>query len=851
MRMSINTVFNESPTLPVFIRRLGRNFFMMTLLSLVIGAQTAEAQSGDPVWDDQYASYGVDGIVLSAVVDNSGSLFIGGEFSRAGGIAADGIARWDGAWHAVGGGLGDGFSGAIYAMVLASDGSLIVGGEFAEVIQANGNTVEALNIARWNGSSWEAMGTGVDGPVYALAEGPNGDVYIGGEFGMDGSGEFELSRIASWDGSNLSSVGDGLGTFSGVQVRALAFDAQGDLFAGGAELAGGIFKWNGAAWATIGARHQGAINSLQFDSNGVLYAGGDFQIVIQSDDAELQVNRIASWNGTAWEALGSGFDGDILDMAFDGSGMLHVSGLFGTRGDGVQLRHLARWNGDWEAIGAGDDENLFESITALAFAPGGGFYALGDVQHLGGVLVNGVGYWDGQNWQGTGGMGLDDSVKALTFDSSGILYAGGGFVYSGPTHAGHVAAWIDNAWAPLGEGIQGIEVRALASGANRVIYAGGDFAMVVQPNGTGLVAYNIAAWDAVTQSWSTPGTGVNGDVHAIVEDTNGNIYVGGAFTQDGSEQQALGYIAMWDGTAWSMPGGGMDGPVYALAINDAGDIVAGGAFTQAGTVANTAYLARWDGSTWSPLSDNTVLDATVQALYVDDLGGLYVGGEFTQVGTATEANYIARWADDTWSPLGTTISNGVSGCCVYAISGATGEGVTIGGDFQGVRNPAGQDLQASRVAIWQPAGGWTTLNTGVDDRVLALASNGEDIMIGGDFRVAGGLASSFVGRWSSNELLVSTEDIAGLPDSPAVLDIYPNPAVGEARLNVALNRAQDVTVTLFDMLGRRVADAFSGYLVADQQHVIALEASRLSAGMYLVRIQGDSFTESRSLILVK
>ncbi len=651
MKMSINSTFVAPHVVNTLIRRMGRNFLIMALLSLCIGTESVVAQSATPVWDDQFASYGVDGIVLTGVVDNAGDLYIGGEFSRAGGIAADGIARWDGEmWAKVGGGLGNGFSGIVHAMVMGNDGSLYIGGEFGEVVQASGNVIEAANVARWSGSSWEALGTGVDGPVYSLAVAPNGTLYMGGEFGMDGSGEFELSKIAAWDGSNLSSVGNGLGTFSGVQVRALAFDSQGDLHAGGAELAGGIFKWDGSTWAAIGARHQGVVNTLKFDNSDVMYVGGNFQSVTQSDDSELPANRIARWTGTAWETVGAGFDGEITTMAFDAGGMLHVGGLFTQRSDGVQMRHLARLNGDWEAIGAGNDENLFESINALAFASGGGLYALGDVQHLDGTLVNGVGYWNGQQWDGTGGLGFDGAVKALRFDSSGILYAGGGFVYGGQSQTPHIAAWVDNAWASLGRGIEGIEVRALHAGANRLMYVGGDFSMVFQPSGTGLVVYNFAIWDAVNSAWTTLGTGVNGDVHAIVEDAAGNIFIGGAFTQDGSEQEARNYIAMWDGSAWSTPGGGMDGPVYALAVNDAGEVIAGGAFTQAGSAANTAYLAKWDGSAWAPLSASTVLDATVHALHVDESGGLYVGGEFTQVGNATEASYIAEWRNDAWVP---------------------------------------------------------------------------------------------------------------------------------------------------------------------------------------------------------
>jgi hypothetical protein len=41
--------------------------------------------------------------------------------------------------------------------------------------------VSANYIARWNGTSWSALGTGMNGSVSALAVLPNGDLIAGGD----------------------------------------------------------------------------------------------------------------------------------------------------------------------------------------------------------------------------------------------------------------------------------------------------------------------------------------------------------------------------------------------------------------------------------------------------------------------------------------------------------------------------------------------------------------------------------------------------------------------------------------------------------------------------------------------
>lgn len=83
---------------------------------------------------------------------HAGELVVGGGFSEAGGLQADGVARWDGtSWSPLAGTMGQGILG--YVKALASfAGSLYAGGSFG---QAGGVFVNG--IARWDGASWKAL----------------------------------------------------------------------------------------------------------------------------------------------------------------------------------------------------------------------------------------------------------------------------------------------------------------------------------------------------------------------------------------------------------------------------------------------------------------------------------------------------------------------------------------------------------------------------------------------------------------------------------------------------------------------------------------------------------------------
>jgi hypothetical protein len=70
-------------------------------------------------------------------------------------------------------------------------------------------------------------------------------------------------------------------------------------------------------------------------------------------------------------------------------------------------------------------------------------------------------------------------------------------------------------------------------------------------------------------------------------------------------------------------------------------------------------------------------------------------------------------------------------------------------------------------------------------------------------------------------------------------------SAGAVRLNV--DRPQSVTVTLYDMLGRKVATLFSGEVSAPTSWTLP----SLSSGVYVVRAVGEREVATRSIVVAR
>jgi hypothetical protein len=205
------------------------------------------------------------------------AIYAGGQFSRAGGVTVNGIAKWNGhAWRALGDGVRTGsYDGVVRALALRGN-DLYAGGQF---LTAGG--VGAYNIARWNGRRWSALGSGIRGNLEkVLAIGVSGtDVYVGGMF--TSAGGVSAPNIARWDGSGWSAAD--VRTDDGVWTISVSGP---DVYAGGAsftlpsgEVAKGIVKWDGGNWSGLGGgigdgMYSGPIMAIA-PTGGNLYVGGD------------------------------------------------------------------------------------------------------------------------------------------------------------------------------------------------------------------------------------------------------------------------------------------------------------------------------------------------------------------------------------------------------------------------------------------------------------------------------------------------------------------------------------------------------------------------------------------------
>lgn len=81
--------------------------------------------------------------------------------------------------------------------------------------------------------------------------------------------------------------------------------------------------------------------------------------------------------------------------------------------------------------------------------------------------------------------------------------------------------------------------------------------------------------------------------------------------------------------------------------------------------------------------------------------------------------------------------------------------------------------------------------------------------------------------------------------------VSPNPLRPHGQLVLRIRDAQAVTVSVFNTLGQRVRTLHQGLLSANKTHVFSLDGSSLSSGRYLIRIQGETFSETRPMTVLK
>ncbi|MDZ7832989.1 MAG: hypothetical protein U5L07_14675 [Desulfobacterales bacterium] len=288
---------------------------------------TADGETAHNIahWDPNTATWsalgsGVNGMVRALASDGNGGLYAGGWFTAAGGASASYIAHWDpdtATWSPLGSGLDD----DVEALLADGNGGVYAGGDFTAAGGASAN-----RIAHWdpNTATWSALGddqgngvqdtNSTDAYVKALALDGNGGLYAGGKFNTAGS--VSAIDVAHWNGSAWSALGSGTDDVNTGEVEALAPDGNGGVYAGGefttagGEPANRIAHWDGTTWSPLGDGVNDKVYALARDANGVIHAGGTFDTAggqpaerVALIRPEYALSYAAGENGTVTGAL--------------------------------------------------------------------------------------------------------------------------------------------------------------------------------------------------------------------------------------------------------------------------------------------------------------------------------------------------------------------------------------------------------------------------------------------------------------------------------------------------------------------------------------------------------------------
>ena len=122
------------------------------------------------------------------------------------------------------------------------------------------------------------------------------------------------------------------------------------------------------------------------------------------------------------------------------------------------------------------------------------------------------------------------------------------------------------------------------------------------------------------------------------------------------------------------------------------------------------------------------------------------------------------------------------------------------------------------------------------------------LYVDGDYIYVADEASMMVLHFDSQ---VGIEDSPlELPSKVALYQNYPNPFNAVTTIKYDLAQPSQVVIDIYDILGRKVTELTNDFQPAGQ-HQVNWNASELSSGMYLYKIQAGDYTSSRKMIYLK
>ncbi|MEM8485058.1 MAG: T9SS type A sorting domain-containing protein [Bacteroidota bacterium] len=144
-------------------------------------------------------------------------------------------------------------------------------------------------------------------------------------------------------------------------------------------------------------------------------------------------------------------------------------------------------------------------------------------------------------------------------------------------------------------------------------------------------------------------------------------------------------------------------------------------------------------------------------------------------------------------------------------------------------------------------------NAAFDPTPTSAGGNGQLVNVVIAIIGTGTDANFLTDYWVFTQGALSTDiEEAGIPTDFALMQNYPNPFNPSTAITFNMPQAETVNLSVFNLLGQRVATLIDGAQLQSGQHTVSFDATNLPTGMYIYRLTaGTSFAQTRRMTLVR
>lgn len=432
--------------------------------------------------------------------------------------------------------------------------------------------------------------------------------------------------------------------------------------------------------------------------------------------------RVARWNGTSWVSLGTGFGSDTFNNAHSVNALAFFSNddIYAHFSTGASTTEIHRYDGtSWSLVGTA--QNTSSLAMTMIKNDDGTLTVGGSFNRIGGITATRVAVYDpgaSSSWSAPYEPGFNANVDQIKLGPTGVdMYFMGLFTNVQGVTANYLArkpkgttAWVNlnNPSTNIHDGISNLPTRPNIFFNGSTLWACSGVSVTLTALGYLSSLTGPGSWTSrsLYAPYRIGGEAGVGTVNWL-DETSTKMYTSYARRSLNDQRLAAGYCLVEGKNDYS------SALTYNTKRMDRGDFFPRG---------NTAFTV----TTESPSTNFFFLDdyQGVKNLYIG------YGGSLSLTGIGVRSSY--RWNGSDWSRWCYT-----NGAIFAVLRIGANIYLTGGGNFQDMIN---------RIARWDGTN-FSQLSSGLNGTGRALATDGTNLFVGGDFTTAGGVTVNRVAKW--------------------------------------------------------------------------------------------------------